>query len=223
MKHQLSTQKIYWSKLVLLWGGHWNAWPELPSRLYYCMKINRRHLHYKETQEDIQTVLLPVTLFYHVWRGKGAERMAEEKKLWSLAPAFSHGLRERINLNCAKSLRTQVLTCKKGHRLQMPKLAWKPHTWGTSLQQFRWAPPVCWWFLSCISAWAKWYTHRGIFPELSELPSFFVQILENFLKHNQEQLILCNLSEAPRTPISSSLWFAPEKAPISLDVCYDPW
>lgn len=38
---------------------------------------------------------------------------------------------------------------------------------------------------------------------------------QNFLRSNQEQwLVLHNPSDAPRAPISSSLWFVSEKAPI---------
>lgn len=89
----------------------------LPSSIIVG-KSNRRHLHYKEIQEDLQNSLASHDLFVTMFGGERGQRGSQRRKKWrSLAPAFSHGLRERMNLNCAKSLRTQVLACKKGYRL----------------------------------------------------------------------------------------------------------
>lgn len=41
------------------------------------------------------------------------------------ALAFSQGLRERMNFNCTKNLRTEIVPCKNGQRIYMPKLAWR--------------------------------------------------------------------------------------------------
>lgn len=64
-----------------------------------------------------RTVWLPMTSVTMLGEERGQKGRQRRKKWESLASAFSHWLRQRMNLNCAKSLRIQVLPCKKGYRL----------------------------------------------------------------------------------------------------------